>query len=183
MNDDVEMRIHYPNGHSEDVKSSSLNDALPVTPEKAKPVVMSDFVANFDNLKDLKGAWISTNQIKFAEPQPQNITIDIASFKGKITYTDSSGQMKYNEAAYASEMINYIRSTYGQHYVGKNNTQLFDLLFAGDSTEANGFLRFNAMKYLSRQGKKKGNERSDILKALHYTLLMLYVFDSQQDKE
>lgn len=82
---------------------------------------------------------------------------------------------KYNEAEILSELKTYLLSTYGQHYVGKDNVQLMDLIMAGDEREALGFFRYNATKYAMRFGKKKGRNRDDLLKALHYTFFMLYL--------
>ena len=62
------------------------------------------------------------------------------------------------------EIENYIRSTYGEHYVGKDDFQIQDLLHSIDI--AVPFCQANAMKYLARYGKKKGFNRLDLLKSL-----------------
>lgn len=89
--------------------------------------------------------------------------------------TTTTEPFKYREAEILDELKEYLRSTYGQHYVGKNNIQANDLVLAGDRTEARGFWKWNAIKYLLRYGKKKGTNKADLLKALHYTILLVYL--------
>ena len=89
---------------------------------------------------------------------------------------------KYDEYKILCEMLEYIRLTYEQHYVGKNNIQANDLVLAGDTAEARGFWKWNAIKYLLRYGKKGGTVRKDLLKAIHYAILLVYLHD-QPSKE
>ncbi len=86
--------------------------------------------------------------------------------------------MKYNEKAILKEIENYIESTYGQHYVGKNEVQIQDLLHSIDI--AVPFCQANAIKYLSRYGKKKGHNRLDLVKAVHYIILLLHFSDEEK---
>jgi hypothetical protein len=82
---------------------------------------------------------------------------------------------KFNENQILKELETYLLSTYNQHYVGKNNIQVQDLVAAGDDKETIGFWKWNAVKYLSRYGRKKGHNRADLLKAMHYVVLLMYV--------
>ena len=84
---------------------------------------------------------------------------------------------KYNEDELIREIAEYIDSTYGQHYVGADNIQLMDLIMADKYEEASGFLRYNAIKYLTRHCKKAGTARADLLKSVHYIVLLLSLFD------
>ena len=88
--------------------------------------------------------------------------------------------MRYNEKQILKEIEDYIDSTYGQHYVGKNDFQIQDLLHSIDI--AVPFCQANAMKYLSRWGKKKGRNRLDLLKAMHYTILLMH-FSNEEDED
>ena len=90
---------------------------------------------------------------------------------------------KYNEDILLEELRVYIRATYGEHYIGKNNVQQNDLVLAGDPIEARGFWKWNAIKYLFRYGKKAGSNRKDLLKAIHYAILLLYLHDQQPTEE
>ena len=48
-----------------------------------------------------------------------------------------------------------------------------------------GFTRGNVIKYAKRYGQKAGYNRADLMKVLHYALMMLYVHDNypQNKKE
>lgn len=81
---------------------------------------------------------------------------------------------KYDEGKILADIEDYLKSTYGEHYT-KNDSkiQCFDAWIAlGDSGPT---FRNTAMKYLWRYGSKGGKNKKDLLKALHYILLMLHV--------
>ena len=83
---------------------------------------------------------------------------------------------KYKEDESIKALQEYISTTYGGHYTSKqNNVQTLDLIESVGDAES--FCRSNAIKYLSRYDKK-GQAKRDILKALHYSLL-LYHFSGQ----
>jgi len=83
---------------------------------------------------------------------------------------------KYKEDEAIKALQDYISTTYGGHYTSKeNNVQTLDLIESVGDAES--FCRSNAIKYLSRYDKK-GQAKRDILKALHYSLL-LYHFSGQ----
>ena len=89
---------------------------------------------------------------------------------------ESNSPRKYKEDESIKALQDYISTTYGGHYTSKeNNVQTLDLIESVGDAEA--FCRSNAIKYLSRYDKK-GQSKRDILKALHYTLL-LYHFSGQ----
>jgi len=83
-------------------------------------------------------------------------------------------QYKYNEGRIIDDFRAYIDKTYGQHYMTEDqNIECFDVWLAlGDSMPT---FRNTAIKYLWRYGKKNGTNRDDLMKVLHYTLMMLYV--------
>ena len=83
---------------------------------------------------------------------------------------------KYKEDESIKALQDYISTTYGGHYTSdNNNVQTLDLIESVGDAES--FCRSNAIKYLSRYDKK-GLAKRDILKALHYSLL-LYHFSGQ----
>ena len=79
---------------------------------------------------------------------------------------------KYNEGDILAEVQAYIDSTYGQHYVGNGEIQTVDFWESLGSLDTTA--RDTAIKYLARFGKKGGNNRKDLLKAIHYIILMMY---------
>ena len=87
--------------------------------------------------------------------------------------------MKYNEEALLQELRDYIIGTYNQHYA-TDKIQTLDLIDACGDAEA--FCRSNILKYASRYDKK-GTARRDIIKILHYGLLLLYFSDQSANRE
>ena len=89
---------------------------------------------------------------------------------------ETDNPRKYKEDESIRALQDYISTTYGGHYTSKeNNVQTLDLIESVGDAES--FCRSNAIKYLSRYDKK-GQAKRDILKALHYSLL-LYHFSGQ----
>ena len=89
---------------------------------------------------------------------------------------EDNSTRKYKEDESIEALKNYISTTYGGHYTSEqNNVQTLDLIESVGDAES--FCRSNAIKYLSRYDKK-GQAKRDILKALHYSLL-LYHFSGQ----
>ena len=78
--------------------------------------------------------------------------------------------MKYNEDKFLAEVLEYIESTYKQHYVGKNEIQTIDVWDSLGSAETT--VRDTALKYIMRLGKKDGFNRKDVFKAMHYIVLL-----------
>lgn len=87
---------------------------------------------------------------------------------------------KYNEDKLLNELREYVNSTYEQHYAqGKVQTTEFII----DNGHGIGHTVGNIIKYSQRYGKKDGRNRKDILKILHYALIMLHVHDVETANE
>ena len=88
---------------------------------------------------------------------------------------------KYNEEAIVKELLEYIRGTYNQHYsAGDQQIQTLDLIEACGDGEA--FCRSNILKYASRYDKK-GTARRDIMKIMHYAVLLMNFNDKNAVRE
>lgn len=87
-------------------------------------------------------------------------------------------EYKYREDAALKELQEYINSTYGQHYVGKKSVQTMDLLISNGLSD--GYCQANIIKYASRIFRK-GQARKDVLKILHYAILLLGTSDNLGD--
>ena len=91
---------------------------------------------------------------------------------------------KYNEDKILKDVQDYVTSTYGSHYCGHNeaykNTQTIDLMAAKDL--ATGFCQANILKYGSRYGDKDGRNKRDLLKVIHYAMLLLH-FDGHYSRK
>ena len=83
---------------------------------------------------------------------------------------------KYNEEEYLKEISDYIANTYRGHY-SVGNVQTLDLIDSVGDAEA--FCRSNVLKYASRYDRK-GSARKDIIKIIHYAILLLHFSDKRQ---
>ena len=84
-------------------------------------------------------------------------------------------EYKYSEDKVLTELQAYIDKTYGQHY-SRTKFQATEFIF--DGGHGVGFTVGNIMKYAQRYGKKNGYNRDDILKILHYSIMLLHVHDT-----
>ena len=83
---------------------------------------------------------------------------------------------KYNEEEYLKEISEYIANTYRGHY-SVGNVQTLDLIDSVGDAEA--FCRSNVLKYASRYDRK-GTARKDIIKIIHYGMLLLHFNDKRE---
>ena len=83
---------------------------------------------------------------------------------------------KFKENETLQELKSYVDDTYGQHYA-TDKYQATDVII--DSGHGEGFCIGNIMKYSKRYGNKEGKNRKDLLKILHYGIIMLYVHDTE----
>jgi hypothetical protein len=89
-------------------------------------------------------------------------------------------QHKYGEDKGIADLKDYVSSTYQGHYTNDNSdVQTLDLIHSVGDAES--FCRSNAIKYLSRYDKK-GQAKRDILKAMHYCLLLYYFSGNTNDE-
>ena len=93
----------------------------------------------------------------------------------------SNSKRKYSEDEIIKELKDYITRTYDQHYsAGDDKIQTLDLIEACGDGEA--FCRSNILKYASRYDKK-GTARRDIMKILHYAVLLMHFNDKNAQNE
>ncbi len=77
---------------------------------------------------------------------------------------------RFNEDKIIKTLVDYIATTYGQHYVdGEKETQTIETI---RNDRIPGFCIGNITKYLDRYDKK-GTAKGDLLKAAHYLILLL----------
>ena len=116
--------------------------------------------ANYDTLNlDFSGCYHQDDTITFGEDTKPEPNLDYKPHK-------------YQEDKGIDDLKTYVTSTYKGHYTSEqNNTQTLDLIQSVGDAESFG--RSNAIKYLARYDKK-GSAKQDILKAMHYCLLLYY---------
>ena len=85
-------------------------------------------------------------------------------------------QYKYHEEEILKDIEEYVSKTYQGHYTGTKHefrkVQTIDLMAARDI--ASGFCQANILKYGSRYGSKDGRNKTDLLKVVHYAMLLLH---------
>jgi len=117
----------------------------------------------------------SNDLINFIDPHPvQDFAYSDINFNLTMPEdTNRNGFWKYEEDKTLKEVEQYLSSTYHSHYTSQDSkTQTLDLIESIGDAEA--FTRSNAIKYLSRFGKKNGKSKQDILKAIHYCILLYH---------
>ena len=95
----------------------------------------------------------------------------------------SAHYFKYHEKEILKDIEEYVSRTYQGHYTGKSheyrNVQTLDLMAAKEL--ASGFCQANILKYGSRYGNKDGKNKKDLMKVIHYAMLLLH-FDGHYGK-
>jgi|TARA_X000001382_G_C3147139_1_gene171647 hypothetical protein len=111
----------------------------------------------------------------------EDFDIDLITGYKMKDLTNENGFWKYDEEVIVKELLDYISGTYNQHYsAGDDKIQTLDLIEACGDGEA--FCRSNILKYASRYDKK-GTARRDIMKILHYAVLLMYFNDKNAQRE
>ena len=125
-----------------------------------------------------------SDTINFGAAQP--VPMDYLSLGGEDSVTfnldmPKNNKYKYSEDVILKELTDYIAGTYNQHYsAGDDKIQPRDLIEACGDGES--FCRSNILKYASRYDKK-GTARRDILKILHYAVLLMHFNDKNAKRE
>ena len=92
-------------------------------------------------------------------------------------------QYKYHEEEILKDIEEYVSGTYQGHYTGNSHefrkVQTIDLMASKDL--ASSFCQANILKYGSRYGNKDGNNKKDLMKVIHYAMLLLH-FDGHYSK-
>ena len=95
----------------------------------------------------------------------------------------SDSRNKYHEKEILKDVEEYVSRTYNGHYTGTKheyrNVQTIDLMASRDL--ASDFCQANILKYGSRYGSKDGKNKKDLMKVIHYAMLLLH-FDEHYGK-
>ena len=138
---------------------------------------------------DIYGMVAGDDHIYFTgsgDPYPTLGSMGVDSFTPDLSHRKpapnlkSTVSKKYQEDVGIKDLKDYVSSTYQGHYTNdSSDVQTLDLIHSVGDAES--FCRSNALKYLSRYDKK-GQAKRDILKAMHYCLL-LYYFSGNTNNE
>tara|TARA_R110001592_G_scaffold231777_1_gene488948 strand:+ start:158 stop:451 length:294 start_codon:yes stop_codon:yes gene_type:complete len=77
---------------------------------------------------------------------------------------------KFSEDKMLIKLQAYVDSTYEQHY---STDRIQATEFIIDSGHGEGFCIGNIIKYAKRYGKKAGRNELDLLKIIHYSIILL----------
>ena len=91
-------------------------------------------------------------------------------FSKKTKYNSIDTKYKFNEDKILTKLQVYIDNTYDQHY---STDKIQATEFIIDSGHGEGFCIGNIIKYAQRYGKKEGKNTDDLLKILHYAVMLL----------
>ena len=118
-----------------------------------------------------------------AEPVPYDSFMGLGEdhISFDLSMNQEPNRWKYSEERILKELKDYISDTYNQHYSsGDDKVQTLDLIEACGDGES--FCRSNILKYASRYDKK-GTARRDIMKILHYAVLLMHFNDKNAQRE
>ena len=106
-------------------------------------------------------------------------------FTFNLNMTEQKNHLwKYNEDKILKDVEDYVTSTYKSHYCGHQQeyqgVQTIDLMAAKEL--ASYFCQANILKYGSRYGDKDGRSKRDLLKVIHYAMLLLH-FDGHYTRK
>ena len=181
--EELKMSENFEDRYEDGLKSKYWYDYDRNDPDRANPFMGTLAGAAGSDTITFSGA-ADDFQIHAAAPVPFDSFMtfgeDEISFDLNMNNKDTN-RYKYNEDAILKELQEYISGTYNQHYsAGDDKIQTLDLIEACGDGEA--FCRSNILKYASRYDKK-GTSRRDILKIMHYAVLLMHFNDKNAQRE
>jgi len=146
------------------------------------PSSFNTFSVNDDQIAHHVGSNYEELNLNIHANSPYNDGWTQDFYKEEITkMTDSRN--KYHEKEILKDVEEYVSGTYNGHYTGTKhefrNVQTLDLMASRDL--ASDFCQANILKYGSRYGSKDGRNKKDLLKVIHYAMLLLH-FDEHYGK-
>lgn len=106
-------------------------------------------------------------------PFRRNLKTDIKNSDAERSESDNEIDIpyKYKENEILYEISEFINKTYSQHYA-QNKIQAMEFII--DMNCGEQFCLGSIAKYLQRYGKKNGKNKLDLLKIIHYTIMLIY---------
>ena len=145
--------------------------------------IYEDSLSSYPHLGDTMISGAPSNDTIYLGDRPESDTITFNNnFHMDLVMSENTDRRyKYSESRILKELDEYISATYNQHYSsGDDKIQTLDLIEACGDGEA--FCRSNILKYASRYDKK-GTARRDIMKILHYAVLLMHFNDKNAQRE
>jgi len=148
------------------------------------PLIMTNsWSLLYDVMQDPEDEKNLVNSHKYTLLESKGDVYDIK--KESITMSESKNHLwKYNEDKILKEVEDYVTGTYHGHYCGDqdgySDIQTIDLMAA--KKLATGFCQANILKYGSRYGDKDGRNKRDLMKVIHYAMLLIH-FDGHYSRK
>ena len=131
---------------------------------------------------DFWQGYTSTGDMDYTKLEGYDLHIDVPDLPK--TPDNNNGRRRYDEDVILMDIHEYVSGTYRSHYTGKasglkghqnHGVQSIDLM--ATKGLASAFCQANIIKYGTRYGDKDGQNKKDLLKVIHYAMLLLH-FDN-----
>ena len=141
-------------------------------------------IMNKKEVDEKTGLWTEPEPYYGYEPDGLDYDIDLSTENidgtnpyGHFNYEPKSAHYyKYHEEEILKDIEEYVSGTYKGHYTGNSHefrkVQTIDLMASKDLAAA--FCQANIIKYGSRYGNKDGKNKKDLLKVIHYAMLLAH---------
>ena len=180
MNKDTRLEshdpTHYVDGHG-DIHLATSKDDFKVEGDDGSPYAQT-YLADNDDQASHHFTEAFDHLMLNSEGQKSEEQVIREESDRKL-----DNRYKYHESEIIKEIEDYVSSTYNGHYTGTKhefrNVQTIDLMASRDL--ASDFCQANILKYGSRYGSKDGKSKKDLLKVIHYAMLLLH-FDEHYGK-
>jgi len=119
------------------------------------------------------GSVTTADDISFMvyEQLPQSIVNKLSTNKSlSVAY-------RFDEDKLLTEIKAYIDGTYSKHYATNGGIQAMDAITATGAGV--GFCVGNILKYAWRLGKKDGFNKLDIMKVIHYSIILMFIMKKE----
>ena len=151
-------------------------------PDRPNPFATDPLADNDDQIAHHVGLNYEELNLNIQANSPYNDGWTQDFYKEELKkMTDSRN--KYHEKEILKDVEDYVSGTYNGHYTGTKheyrNVQTIDLMASRDL--ASDFCQANILKYGSRYGSKDGKNKKDLMKVIHYAMLLLH-FDEHYGK-
>ena len=183
MTDDVTYITEYPPEYMTGDNSMSFGECGSGNTASDYPSDFTTFSDNDDQMAHHVGLNYEELNLNIQANSPYNDGWTKEFYEEELANMVSDGRYKYHEDEIFQDIKEYVSSTYNGHYTGTKhefrNVQTIDLMASRDL--ASSFCQSNILKYGSRYGSKDGRNKKDLLKVIHYAMLLLH-FDEHYGK-
>ena len=166
------------------VIDGTLDEDYPMYGPEDEQAWVSENARNLPKTDDVTGIIEYPDDVYGYHYPPDGTITFHSSLNNEVQEKESMAHyFKYHEEEILKDIEEYVSSTYSGHYTGTTheyrNVQTLDLMAARDV--AAGFCQANILKYGSRYGSKDGRNKKDLMKVIHYAMLLLH-FDDHYGK-